>query len=197
MLPDIPKTKQQILMSAQLYTYDKTRELWPLLKLIHSVTQHEGQVHSYEQVGGKIVSQGYHEMAAPIEVRFDEVPELVGDRLTNKLDPVADEMARQQSAMFYGKLHEITSEAGMTVNADGKPLSQDLFLELMERRDIDFDEHGRPQNLFVGSPQMCDLFARSLAQWDEDPTFRTRHDEILQRKREAWRDRESNRKLVS
>jgi len=176
--------------------HDKVRELWPLGALIHSFTQHEGQVHSYEQEGGHIVSQGYVELGAPIEIEIAEVPPLVGERLKEKLNAAAEQMARQQAGLFYQRLKEVTSAAGTAVNAHGKPLSQDLFLEVLERREVNFDQQGRPEGIFDAAPAMLEQLAKSLAEWFGDPTFRKRHEEIMRRKYEAWRDRESNRKLV-
>ncbi|HEV2350394.1 MAG TPA: hypothetical protein VG028_11170 [Terriglobia bacterium] len=196
MLPDIPRTKEEILKKLQLFMHDKVQELWPLAKMIRSVTQHEGQVHSYEQEGGQIVSQGYEEFASPIEVRIDEVPTLVGKCLMEKLSAVAEDIARKQAALFYQRMTEITTAVGNSIDAQGQPLSQDLFLESLARREVDFDSAGRPKGTIVAGPLMAREFEKKLAEWSQDAAFRKRHEAILSQKHEEWRDRESNRKLV-
>ena len=171
-------------------------ELWSLKRLIHSFTQHEGRRHSYEQEGGHVISQGYKKFAVGMEVQAEEVPNLIGKNLQDKLNAAAEEMARQQAALFYNRLTEATSSVGNAVNAHGEPISQDLFLELLERREVNFDREGRPEGVMVSTPEMAEVLMKRLVEWNEDSEFRRRHEEIIKRKYEEWRDRESNRKLV-
>ena len=48
----------------------------------------------------------------------------------------------------------------------------------------------------MSGPEMADVIRERFMEWIRDPEFRKRHEEIMRRKYEAWRDRESNRKLV-
>jgi hypothetical protein len=104
MLPDIPKTKAEIARQLRLRIHSVGRNLNPFLRMGTTVIQHEGFTHSYEQIGVGIVEEKLKEHAIPIEIKFDEVPELIGDRLTAKVDALADELARRTSQDAYKKL---------------------------------------------------------------------------------------------
>ncbi len=175
---------------------DRVEANVPLMAHSRSLTQHEGHVHSHEQEGGNIISEGYEEIAAPVEIKFSEVPELVGERLIRKVDALADEMARQTSQLGYSKIDELSSAAGTAVDGKGRPFSQEMFLKALESMEIDFDERGNPQMEFHAHPDMVKVMVKRGAEWERDTNFKRRYRDLMQRKREAWRARESNRKLV-
>ncbi len=47
--------------------------------------------------------------------------------------------------MFFHNMAEITSATGNVVHANGKPLSYDLILDLIEKVEFGFDDDGNPQ----------------------------------------------------
>ena len=175
---------------------DRVEANVPLMAHSRSLTQHEGHVHSHEQEGGNIISEGYEEIAAPVEIKFSEVPELVGERLIRKVDALADEMARQTSQLGYRKIDELSSAAGTAVDGKGRPFSQEMFLKALESMEIDFDERGNPKTEIHAHPDMVKVMVKRGAEWERDTNFQRRYRDLMQRKREAWRARESNRKLV-
>ena len=62
---------------------------------------------------------------------------------------------------------------------------------------IDFDEKGNPiLPTIVLHPDMMKRIEGKLAEWESDPELQARRKNILAKKKEEWRDRESNRKLV-
>ena len=68
---------------------------------------------------------------------------------------------------------------------------------MLEKIQRDFDENGTPSELsVVVAPGMRDQVERVLQQLQLDPATKLRHDEILEKQRGEWRDREAARKLV-
>jgi hypothetical protein len=49
---------------------------------------------------------------------------------------------------------------------------------------------------FHAHPDMVKVMVKRGAEWERDTNFKRRYRDLMQRKREAWRARESNRKLV-
>ena len=75
----------------------------------------------------------------------------------------------------------------------------DLYFKLLETVQIDFDSHGRPDisgTQLVMHPSQAERVQSVMTQWQTDESFQRRYRETMLRKREEWRDRESNRKLV-
>jgi len=161
-----------------------------------TVIQHEGFTHSYEQIGVGIVEEQLKEHAIPMEIKFDEVPELIGDRLTAKVDAVADELARRTSEDAYKKLDESMGKVGNSINAGGKPFSQKIYLEMLEKMEMEFEDTGEPAFKLVMHPDMAEVVRKRMEEWQNDNDFQLKYGELIRLKREAWFDRESNRKLV-
>lgn len=171
----------------------------PLSALGSSVTQHEGTVHSYEQQtpeGPRTIVEGFEEATVPIEVKIEDIPNLVGEKLIQRIDALAGEMAGQISQIAFRTLDKVTREAGTSVNAGGPP-TKELWLKVFSEMDIGFDSGTKkPDLVFIAHPSMVATMQKLWADWKEDAEFIRQYDEILARKFEAWRDRESRRKLV-
>lgn len=196
MLPDIPKTKAQIGRQLRRRIRDIHRAKNPLAALGMSITQHEGLLHSYEQVGAGIVEEGFREYSVPVEIRFDEIPDLVGDRLIAKIETIGEELARQTSKDGFKKIEEELSKVGNFVNAAGRPVSEEVFFEMLHKMDMSFDDNGNPDITFIVHPDMGEHLRRLSEEWKSDAKFNERYKELMRVKREAWLDRENHRKLV-
>jgi len=112
MLPDFPETRLEYDQMIGHRIYMRARESSVVSQLIKGITQHEGGSHAYHQEGTGTVTEGYQSVRIEISIKPDEVPSLVGDNLLKKLDSIAEEKARQLSAMFYQKMDEVTEKTG-------------------------------------------------------------------------------------
>ena len=72
-----------------------------------------------------------------------------------------------------------------------------MMWDMLEKIHIDFDKNGQPRmpNMVI-HPDTLERIRPKLAEWEADPAIKKRRIEILAKKKEEWRDRESNRKLV-
>ena|SRR2546428_7673980 len=199
MLPDFPKSRHEIQEKLRLRMYLNAQARSPVSSLGSSVTQHEGTLHSYEQVTRgrpRTVTEGFEEINVPIEVKIEDIPELVGEKLVARIDALGEEIARQTSQITFRKMDEVTREAGMSVDAGGPP-TKELWLKMSETMDFDFDPQTKsPNAVFIAHPVMAEAMQKLWSQWEEDRAFMKRYKEILAQKFEEWRDRESRRKLV-
>ena len=196
MLPDIPDTKIEIHRRLMVAVKRKIDVDHPILAQVKSLTQHEGRTHEYEPVGFGTVSEGYREIAVPLTIGFDEVPDLVGGKLEQKLAGMADELGKQQMQMFFQTLNETTEKAGTKIDGGGKPINADKVLQMIEIAQVDFDPSGRPKSTFLMHPEMVETARKIDEQIKNDPDLRTRADAIQRKQYEAWLIRENNRKLV-
>ena len=74
------------------------------------------------------------------------------EAFTQFLYDLAQDVLHQLSAQFYRGLDEITNATGMKVDAKGKPLSADIYLDMLEKMSMSFTENGDPilPTLIVG-----------------------------------------------
>lgn len=200
MLPDFPKTRREIYQKLRLRMDLSVQGKSPLRALGSRITQHEGTLHSYEQstdTGIRSVTEGLQEVAVPIEVKIDEIPDLLGEKLFARIEAIAEEAARQVSQITFRKMDEVTREAGMAVDAAGSPPTQEIWLKMFEKMEIDFDpKTGKPEVTIVMHPVMAQAMQKLWVEWEKDSGFMRQYNELLAQKREEWRDRESRRKLV-
>lgn len=200
MLPDFPRTRRELYKKLQLRIRMTAQAKSPLHALGSSITQHEGVLHSYNQLthsGIRTVTEGFKEIKVPIEVKFEDIPGLIGEKLLERVDAIADDVARQTSQAFYQKMDQTTKEAGTAVNAGGGPPTKELWLKMFQEMEMDFDpKTGKPTITFIAHPTMGEAMHKSWSEWEKDPAFMKQYNEMLSAKREDWRDRESRRKLV-
>lgn len=121
------------------------------------------------------------------EIKFAEVEEMTHEMVLHTIDEVAKEMAEQIERSIYEELNRITDETGNVISDDGKPFSIEMLFEMLEKMDLDFDEAGNPSGTrFVPPPKLPAA----------DPETARRYQALMDQKREEWRVRENNRKLV-
>jgi len=196
MLPDFPALKLELRkvilagLAKRIHTGD------PVLAEIKHFRQNEGTLMRYEQQGGKTVEEGFEKMGAEFTILPEEVPDLVGQKLNVKLEEIAQKMIEITAKSFFKKMGEITQAAGTSIDAGGKPVSPEMMLDMMARVQMEFDTDGKPAQSIVVHPDMVPALQKVSEQIENDPDLKRRQDEILQRQREAWVTRESNRKLV-
>jgi hypothetical protein len=190
MLPDFPETRFEYDQIIGHRVYLKARELSVVEQLIQSITQHEGGQHSYYQEGTGMVSEGYQRVEVEVTVKADDVPSLVGEKLFERLDSIAEEKARQSSGLFYRKMDEVTEKTGNRINAGGAPLTKELLLRMMESTEWS------PESVFLTHPAAAEEMSKAWKRWQEDPAFMKQFNDLQSIKKEEWRARENCRKLV-
>ena len=128
-----------------------------------------------------------------MEIKLKEIEKMTHERVLDKIDTVAREMAKQMAKGGYETLSQGAAEVGNVTSADGKPLSIDLMLEGLEKMHLSFDEEGQPSGLrLVAHPNMSSALENIYSQLESHP----RYQELMERKREEERVRENNRELV-
>lgn len=197
MLPDFPRLKRDIqkrLLDALQNTIEKQA---PLTAEISVHRQIEGHEHEHEIGQGKSKKGRFKEIASQFSIPANISSTETAEQVMLNLRAMASDIAKQYEGMLFSTLHDVTRETGNTLDARGKPFHLSLVLDMLERVWIDFDEKGNPiLPTIVLHPDMMKRIEGKLAEWESDPELQARRKNILAKKKEEWRDRESNRKLV-
>jgi hypothetical protein len=136
---------------------------------------------------------------ASIETIFkrDEIPHLTVQERMARMDDAAREMAGQISTHAFATINEAVDKVGNVVDGRGKPLSPEVVLEVLEKIQMDFDNDGNPKELTVViPPALTERAKETMEKLKQDPELGRRYQEIIDKKRMEWRDRETARKLV-
>ncbi len=193
MLPDFVKTKEKLkkMLDAEMEKA-QFRHLGPFADTPKS-NIFEGDEIILIRADGSHEEINMEKVEGKIEVKLDEAEEMTPEKVLDKIDTVAREMAQQIAKTAYEVMSEAAEEIGNVTSADGESLSIDLLLKGLEKMHLSFDEEGQPSGLrLVAHPNMSSELEKIYSQIESHP----RYQELMERKREEWRVRESNRKLV-
>lgn len=197
MLPDFPKEKELFSKFWNRYLELKHREFLGFFSTIPSFTIHEGDRWKIERSDGTESEKPYQGLSSSFTIDLSDVPDLTPEKIREKLDMVAEHAAQQMSQNILEEITRATEETGNTVDGKGKPLTQEMFLELLEKIDADFTPNGQwIQPSFVMHPDIWNANKEKFKEWEQDTKFMSLQKEIIDKKREAWNAREALRKLV-
>jgi hypothetical protein len=195
MLPDFSETKRLFARFFQTYVRQKARAISPLAD-VQVRYLHEGRGMRVTRADQSESNRGMEQLSSMMEIRFDEIPELTFEKAIAKYDEMILDMVRKQTGLALERLNEDIPKS-QSVDAKGRKLDAELILEMLETIELEFYPDGRPHELHVVgglfSPERLKAVGEEL---QNNPELQKRHDELIARKREAWRAREANRKLV-
>jgi hypothetical protein len=198
MLPDFPDLKRLVLENAYATMRKLVAERNPILADIKTYTQHEGRSMRYEQVGYGEKQEALQEHSIPIQITFEEVPTLMGDKLLAKMQELADAVGERQIKSLLAKHDEATQMTGNRIDAMGRPLDGPMLLELMRTMPVDFDADGNilPTTKFLTHPSMMPTYKAAIEEIENDPELQSRHRKSIAEQHNEWVDRENRRKLA-
>jgi hypothetical protein len=197
MLPHFPKAHKQMTDIRDDKIWEGFYSASPILSQIGMRQQREGRECSVQDEQGTIQQINYQPTNASVQCKVEEARGLtLEDYLEIAREPAA-EMGKQVVRRLYEMIHETATKAGNVVDAGGRPFTYDLFLEILEKVQFDFNADGSPiwPSLNLGSEAYA-KFKRQWPEWLKDENFYTRLSTVIDRKREEFYEREACRRLV-
>jgi hypothetical protein len=196
MLPDFPSVKQKFLLAALKFVAEQAKDD-ALLSQIREQRHFEGNRMDSFTIRDDAEQRHYTPVSIPVTIPTDELIKRGPEAFMERMFTVAEELKKQKAKLLFERLTEVTSRTGNVVDAAGKGISYNLFLVAFEKVQTDFDSNGNPiLQTLVCSPEAFKQLAPKIQEWNADPECKRRFDELVERKRKEWHDRESNRKLV-
>ena len=197
MLPDFLKTKEKLKkMIISEMKKAQSRHLGSLANAPVS-RMFEGNKSIIVREDGSIADMNPQAITAEFVINLAEIEGMSHEMILDKINTMAKEMAEKQAKLSYEVIGKSAEEVGNVVNADGETFSIDLFFQALEKIDRDFDESGNPSELTCTvNPKLFHSIAKIIKQAKTDPKINKRFKALMERKREEWRVRENNRKLV-
>jgi hypothetical protein len=196
MLPDFPKIKEKFREAINRYLQDVVQQE-PLLSQFRQERHFEGNKMSSKTEKGELEESSYKEVSVEYSINREDVITKGPMAFIENIQKVAEDIKEQQAKLMLDKLKEVTDRTGQVVDGKGQPFSHQLFMEMLGRIQIDFDDQGNPYLPTVIVPaEMAAKLKDTLPEWEANPEYKKRFDQLIERKRKEWSDRESHRKLV-
>ena len=193
MLPDFLKTKEKLRRKLN-YTLKQAilSHIGPIDDIPESIS-FEGNktVTIYED--GSVSKTDPKDIDVKLEAKSADVETMTHEMVLEIIDRLAKKIAGEQKKLFYEEIGRSADEVGNVISGDGNSLAIDMLYQMLEKIPRDFDEKGNPTELRVAvSPNLFPSIANIISQAEADPRFHA----LIEQKKEEWRARESNRKLV-
>ncbi len=193
LLPDLTSIRKELDELLVEFLQRRSRARSGVMHQIKNVVMYECQGYEQHRSDGSVDNQGL----APIEgtIRLDprEIEQKGFTAVLEAYDQAAAKLGDAMKEYFFHRMDEIVTEAGQSWDAGGRQLSPELIFECYEKLDIDFDSKGMPcLPTLVVPPSMADR----ISKWNMTDEQQSRFEQIIEQKRLAWRNRESDRRLV-
>lgn len=197
MLPDQPNLKREIQERLQRLVEHTSQRKLGVFSDIPKHILHEGDSLVVIRADGTNEDCQLSTASAEFEVNVDTTPEAALNERMLLLEKVSTEMARQMTRGLFESLNQSLDAAGQTIDARGRKLSGEVILEILDKIDVNFRPDGTQEELSIAiPPEMKDQLISALAELEENQELKHRHEALINKKREIWRDREASRKLV-
>jgi hypothetical protein len=197
MLPDLPIIKRNVMAAINGYLAMRIRQKMGVFGEISHQRLHEGDRNRVIRDDGSVEDSAFKRSSAEDSIPVEEVPLMTSEDRLRRMELLAEEMARQMSQHMHESLGKTLDDHGQTINLQGQPLGPEAVFEMFDKIRMQFDEAGNPVGLsVVFAPAMAEQWASVQKQIEGDPALQQRFNDLFERKRGEWRDREAARKLV-
>ena len=139
---------------------------------------------------GSVAEMNPKKMEVNQEIKSAELEGMNHEMVLNAISAMGEKMAEKQAELIYGVMIKTAKETGNVTNSSGGSLI-DSILEALEKIHIDFNQEGQPNGLFFATNPNSPI-DEGGSQIANDPRYQA----LMERKKEEWRVRENNRKLV-
>jgi hypothetical protein len=198
MLPDYPKVKSLLEKAIQERIRRAKDRRLGVFSQVKQTQLHEGRSLYLSRADGSSETVEMEHMRASAEIQHDirEIDSLDFEGIVRMADSLGEKLAAEQIKLCVRRIEEGVREVGNVANSS-MPLIEQLF-DLWTKVHIDFSNDGTPElpTLVMASEAAVEKAKEAITQIESDPVLRKRRNEIIEQKRQEWRDRETARNLV-
>ena len=198
MLPDFTRVKTRINRNLGRWVRQQIPIVAPLLKGVATFRQHEGRTSTIIREDGSEDPTDYQTISGESVMNRDEMKRFDREAIHQKLRELAIQIGQAQTQSLLKAAEKAADSVGNVVHTQGK-LTPDKYLEVYRTLEMDFDPQTlqpTPGHVWVMHPDMAASVVPKVKEWEKNPAFKAKYERIMATKREEWRDREANRKLV-
>ena len=112
-------------------------------KMEWSTTVHQGPIRNVR--GDTPLDQSMFSVSGKSSLSWDSIHNGKINDYTLFLLDIYESQRKSLARHFFKNISEITDATGNVVHANGRPLTVDLFLDLLEKLEFGFDDDGNPQ----------------------------------------------------
>ena len=199
MLPDFTGVKTRVNRDLLRRVRQQVPVVAPLMQGVATFHQHEGKIGRIVRADESEDPIDYHLVSCETVLNREEMMRFDLTAIQQKLSEVANQIGQAQTKRMLEAAGEAADSVGNVVH-DGGELTPDKVLEVYRKVERDFDPQTlqpKPGFVWAMHPDVAASVIPKIEEWEKDPAFKAEYERIMTVKREEWRDREANRKLVN
>jgi hypothetical protein len=195
MLPDFPETKRLFGRFFRTYMRRRAREISPY-GIVQTRYLHEGRAMKITRADQSESTSGMEQLSAHLEIKFDEIENLTLQKAIEKHDAMIVDLVQKQTHFIRERMSSEIPKS-QTLDAKGRKFDAQVAIEMLEKMQIDFYPDGTPHKIFVDGPLFTpERMAAVEKEFESNPELKRKFEEMMMKKKEEWRAREADRKLV-
>jgi hypothetical protein len=196
MLPDLPKAKAEIYEIIQARFRAAAADGVGKIGFPASIV-HEGRRTTIIREDGTTDAVEFKRVETSFMLSKAELEGMDVNSIFTKIDAAAVELEGKKMQQMLEKVKEVTSEYGNVVDAKKTGSTLESIFEMLEKIELFFRGDGSPiWPQFVAGAVAAEKLAKALKEIENTPSLDLRMRKLIDRKREEWRARESDRRLV-
>lgn len=196
MLPDFIAVKRRLSERLQA-SINPMKNSSSFVSTVNHTHAYEGDGFSVHREQGDIALGTYETYEQSVQISLRDIQEKGFAPVLAALNDLREQMTSAIEKEMISRISEACDEVGNTVHSRGQPFTIELFLDLLERLEFQFDQNGQWQKpSLVIHPNQSQEFRVQFERLENEPDLQQRVTEIIDRKRDEWHDRETHRKLV-
>jgi hypothetical protein len=195
MLPDFAETKRLFSHFFQSYMRRKVRQISPF-GMVPVRHYHEGRAMKVTRDDQSESKSDMQRLSTEFFLKLDEIEGLTLEKVIQKFDARIVDMANKQANFIRERISSEVPQ-NQTVGSKGRKLDAELVLEMKDKMQVQFNPDGTPQEIYFDGPLFTpEAIAAVELEFRNSPELQKRHEDLMTKKREEWRAREADRKLV-
>lgn len=157
----------------------------------------EGRKTTIKQSDQSERSSEIKEMSAEVEAKKYDLEKLDREFVERQINEIADQFRTSMSKNMLELMSQVTKETGQVFDAGGKPLTNEILLDLRRSMPALSDPFSDESPLMmVVPPGMANRIQELEKEFDSSPELQKKYQEMLQQKHEEYRSDKLGRELV-
>lgn len=166
------------------------------MEMTTQIMLNEGKRWRISRADGSVSESELREVSHEVEIPMKDVPNTDFESVLRIANEIAEGFKKSASEDLFKTLdHELPDS--QKVDGPVRPFDHEHFFEALEKMAIDFDETGEPVGLgMMVHPSVMPRLKQLDEEFKNSPELQARHDAIIKKKYEEFREREAGRRLV-
>lgn len=156
------------------------------------ISNHEGPISMRTNVNEEVIDKAPSLVEMSFNIPYESIINTDINCLIMAIEEAADSGLQSFIPQVFDFLSEICEAGGQVVDGKGQPFSFDLFLELLEKIDITFEEDGTPNMpTMVVNPKMREVIEKNPPTKEQEKKV----EELINKKRDDFFAKKRTRRL--